>query len=231
LDNARILQRSRENGDDYDTRFDLIHTPITFSEHERSANPDSIEMSAAQRKVFKNLMLAKCLDGVVHTAAYMDMSRATIKRTAFSISELSNKGDEHPFYLLLTSVTNKTMAFAWQRRGTERHRERDSEGIEFYNFYYRNGRWMELESQDLLNLNGNKRSQFNTVLMRKIKALKDENIDCSDPSSFVEQVENRFILTDKGIDFCFDEQGKHGDLVVVSLTWAELSGFLKMKIE
>jgi folate-binding Fe-S cluster repair protein YgfZ len=84
-----------------------------------------------------------------------------------------------------------------------------------------------LQINDLLQIQGEKRWKFNELLTRKIKALKDEEIDCSNTSAFVAQVENRFMLTKTGVDFCFDSQKQGRQFAIISLTWAELEGFLK----
>jgi hypothetical protein len=66
-------------------------------------------------------------------------------------------------------------------------------------------------------------------LTKKVKALKDEEIDCSNAAAFIAQVENRFMLKKEGIDFCFESNKNRQNFVVVSFSWAELEGYLKMR--
>jgi hypothetical protein len=82
----------------------------------------------------------------------------------------------------------------------------------------------------LITIQKEKYAVFNNLLIQKIKALKDINIDCRDPSLFLKTVENRFLLNKDGIDFHFNSQTHGKDLVIVSLTWAELEPFLKMRL-
>ena len=60
--------------------------------------------------------------------------------------------------------------------------------------------------------------------------LKDAQIDCSNTSAFITTVENRYMLTKEGIDFCFNSTENRGEFVIISFTWAELKPFLKMKM-
>lgn len=100
----------------------------------------------------------------------------------------------------------------------------------FYNFYRRNNRWEELTINDLLNIQGDKRWLINDLITRKVKALKDQQIDCSNTSAFITTVENRWQLQKEGIDFCFDSTVGGQKFVVVSFSWAELLPFLKLRV-
>jgi WG containing repeat len=100
----------------------------------------------------------------------------------------------------------------------------------FSNFYNHNGNWEDLTAQNLFNFDGTKRQALNGLLTQKIKELKDAFINCSDPSNFLGQVENSFMTTKNGIDFYFDSTKSSKYYEIVSLSWAELSPFLKIKI-
>jgi hypothetical protein len=100
----------------------------------------------------------------------------------------------------------------------------------FYNFYRTNNRWAELKVNDLLNIQGDNRWKMNDLITKKVKALKDKQIDCSNAEAFIKTVEDRWQLTREGINFCFESSDESYKFVVVSFTWAELSPFLKFKI-
>jgi hypothetical protein len=100
----------------------------------------------------------------------------------------------------------------------------------FHNFYRRNNHWDDIEINELLDIKGEKRQRINTLISQKIGLLKNVEIDCSDASNFIGQVEKHFLLTKEGIDFCFFSQKNYANLVAISFTWAELSPFLKMKM-
>jgi hypothetical protein len=97
----------------------------------------------------------------------------------------------------------------------------------FYNFYRRNNRWEEVQLKDILHLQLEKRVQLNDLITQKIKVLKNAQIDCSNPTDFIGQVETRFMLTKEGIDFCFKSAQNSTEMVVVSCAWADLLLFLK----
>jgi WG containing repeat len=101
----------------------------------------------------------------------------------------------------------------------------------FSNYYLHNGSWEDLEIHDLFNFSSPKRQAFNLLLTQKIKALKDAFINCSDPSNFLGQVENSFMTTKNGIDFYFNSTKSSKYYEIVSLSWVELSPFLKIKIK
>jgi hypothetical protein len=122
-------------------------------------------------------------------------------------------------------VSNKTIAFSWRQTN-----DLNEYNPLFHNFYRKNNRWEDLNINDLLQIQGEKRWLINDLITRKVKALKDVEIDCSDAAAFITKAENQWMLTSEGVDFCFENQKDSRELVVVSLTWAELSPFLKMKL-
>jgi hypothetical protein len=117
-------------------------------------------------------------------------------------------------------ASDKTLSFALNKYGYGYYTP------SFYNFYYKNNRWNELTINDLLSIEGEKQVQLNDLLIQKVKALKDVEIDCSNTANFVGQVKNQFMLTKEGINFHFNQNDK----AIVSFTWAELQPFLKMRL-
>ena len=117
-------------------------------------------------------------------------------------------------------ASEKTFSFALSKYGYRAY------SPTFFNFYYKNNRWNELIFNDVLSIEGEKRGQLNDLLIQKVKALKDTEIDCSNTANFVGQVKEQFMLTKEGINFHFNSNNK----AVVAFMWAELQPFLKMRL-
>jgi hypothetical protein len=218
IHNNRMLEKAKKELRSY-APDSLAHIPLVFPLYTPEYHPDSMNISTQQRHILKNLMLEKSLDDIVATAKDLQIPRTLLKRSA-AFMEYSNEKSQSLTPIRI-SVTDKTMGFALNQ---------GYEQTIFSNFRLNKERWEDLKPNDLLNFVGEKRDAFNALLTLKVKALKDQNIDCSDPSQFINQVENRFLLTKEGIDFCFDDRSSENLLVPVSFTWAELLPFLKMRI-
>ncbi len=199
-------------------RDSLIDMPLLFSSFYPEFHPDSLNIPSNQRIVLKNLIFEKSLSNWIFKANDLNIPRISIKETAqFLEYERNYNPSIEP---LRVSITDSLIGFALRYRNTN-----------FYNFHLHNNIWTEIKPNTLLNLVGEKRQQMNDLLIKKVKALKDVKIDCTNISEFVTQVENCFIVTKDGLDFCFHEQDRKETLVPVSFTWAELQPFLKMKIQ
>jgi hypothetical protein len=202
---------------------DLIQMPLDLSGNEE-CHPDSLHISQQQWAFVCNLMLQKSLHLTMLTASDVKIPRVDIKRNATFIGRQYVSNDEQYASPTRIMASDKTIAFALNER-LHGYKYKTT----FNNFYQRNNRWNELQINDLLQIQGEKRWQMNDLITKKVKALKDQQIDCSNASAFITTVENRWMLTKDGIDFCFESTGG-GGLVVISFTWAELEPFLKMKI-
>jgi WG containing repeat len=203
---------------------DLMKMPIDFSSSNEEYHPDSLNISPQQRAFVWNLMLQKVLHLNMLTASDVEITRAYIKKNAsFINNEYKSTNDEYANPKRIV-VSDTTIAFVLTEN-LQAYKYKTT----FYNFYLRHNRWEELKINDLLQIQGEKRWQMNELITKKVKALKDQQIDCSNAAAFITTVENRWMLTKDGIDFCFDSTGG-GDFVIVSFTWAELAPFLKMKI-
>jgi hypothetical protein len=228
----------------YEESYNMIPQPLDFYTGQNNGedpkwHPDSLAITDEQRTALYNLMLEKCLPNVMATVSDLAIPRVELRSNTryFKHYRESEEESSNPFviqravweYQGMTprniAITNNSIAFTLSK-----YEHSFNEGNHFYNFYRRNNRWEELKINDLLNIQGEKRGQLNEQLIKKIKALKEGEIDCSNTSAFITTVENRFLLTKKGIDFCFDSLNYNSDLVIVSFTWAELAPFLKMKI-
>jgi WG containing repeat len=220
----RFIEEMREKYPRKATK-DLIELPISFPYLKKEAQPDSLGVNSPQRAMLLNLMLQKSLHKTLKTASDVKIPRSLIKYASYQLifnyhSDYYNDMKTHRLV-----VTDSTMAFVLSDRG-----QGFKSTLTFYNFYRHNNHWEELKINDILQIQGANRWKMNDLMIQKVKALKDEQIDCSNASAFVTTVENRWMLTKDGVDFCFDSTGSSGDLVIISFTWAELQPFLKLKI-
>jgi hypothetical protein len=194
-------------------------------------------ISASLRNTVDHLILDKIKDNVIWRAndVKIERSKSNVGNFYFKDDNMCGSGrmseDELRSHICSRLIaTEKTVAFTLSKK-----RSYGSERFAFYNFYKKNNLWQELKINDLLSIRGEKHAQLNGLLIQKIKALHDAEIDCRDTSIFLETVENRFLLTKDGLDFHFDSQksDRYSDdtkFVIVSFTWAELQPFLKMRL-
>jgi hypothetical protein len=131
--------------------------------------------------------------------------------------------NENPSPQKLT-FSDSTIAFVMKKSDYSNRND------QFYNYYRQNGRWKDLKINDLLDIQGDNRWKMNDLITQKVKSLRDATIDCSNTSAFIAQVENQWMLTKDGVDFCFYSSDSYNKFEVISLNWAELKGFLKFKI-
>jgi WG containing repeat len=202
-----------------------LQQPVDFTYYGKDLHPDSLGISKNLKANLWNLLLEKCLPQTIHTASDVVIERAFTKLSSYFCSGRMDGGHEHQATPRRIVANDTTIAFALQQKDSYQ-----AENVHFYNFYRRNNRWEELKINDLLAIQGEKRQQINDLITQKVKALKDQQIDCSNVSAFITTVENRWLLTKEGIDFCFDSTGGGGEFVIVSFTWAELKPFLKLRI-
>ncbi len=202
---------------------DFVMLPFTLGDSPL-INPDSLDIKTEQRAALWNLLLEKSRFGWVNTASDLRIPRVNLRENTSFLSLNSTKDDNFYTEPKIMSLSDSTIAFALTNEASSYR----NESI-FYNFYRRNGRYEELHIHDVLQIQGQKRQDFNDALIKKVKALKDAFIDCSNPENFVGQVENAFLLTKTGIDFCFESHGEK-TFDIVSFTWSELTPFLKIKI-
>jgi hypothetical protein len=211
--------------------------PIDFytnqPSNEQIRNPDDLELSPTFRNAFWHLVIEKTQKKAMwqikdfkvqrsqrHAATYYDDRRDSRGTREFPDDQI------HSSQGLGATVSKNTLSFILKPSGSDRYR---SSYNVFYNFYLKNNRWEELKNTDILNLPTEKRWVFNDLLTKKVKAMRDEEIDCSNASAFLTQVENRFLLTKDGIDFCFDSKKGGSEFAIVSFSWAELEPYLKIR--
>lgn len=176
-----------------------------------------LKINDQQRTSLINLMLEERLSNIISNAQDMQIERSPFVAKADFIKTYSKEINTY-LNIEQLAVTDKFISFAYK-------------GFRFnlepsHNFQKINNRWEKRTLYDFIDLRDKKREQLNGLMTQKIRALKDVTINCSN-SDFLKQVENRFILTEQGIDFCFESAESNSQLVIVSFTWDELKPFLK----
>ena len=195
--------------------------PLTVNTGEFELTAKDLKISEQLRASLMNLILEELLPNMVDNAQNMKIERSPLVAKADFIKTYGRGVNTTDLNLKHLAVTDKYISFVYQ-------------GFRFNllgksrNFQKINNRWEKRTLYDIIDLRGEKREQLNSLMTQKIRALKDKAINCSN-SDFLKQVDNRFVLTEQGIDFCFESADGFGnDLVIVSFTWAELKPFLKL---
>jgi hypothetical protein len=197
--------------------------PFTFRPDYRVVHAD-LELYPTQRAALFNLMLQENVPLVVFTATDFKIPRVESKINNYLFQNTHSRAQES-LVPSISHVSEKTVAIIWEMDWVAtQHKPR------FSNFHNRNGHWEALKLTDLLDIQGEKRWAMNDLIREKIKALTQGEIDCSNPSSFIQTVENQWQLTKTGVNFYFEESHNKEALVKISFTWAEVSAFLKFRI-
>jgi WG containing repeat len=203
-----------------------VKQPIYLGErYDNIPHPDSLAITTAQRTILWNLLLEKTFDQTILTASDIKIEHLMSNMNSPAMDNYLDNLNPTECRPAKYIVEDSSFAFVLKKKDALMYL-----GSVFYNFYRKNNRWEELKINDLLQVQGEKRWLLNDLITKKVKALKDQSIDCSNAEAFITTVENRFMLTKTGVDFCFDSTGSGREFVVISFTWAELGAFLKMRI-
>ena len=212
-----------------DVLFQLLDLPVLFY---GKYSLDSLNLSSTLRNTVSNMILEKIQDNVLWRANDVKIERNKRNAGKYYIEHRISHGtgrsseeEMRSYRCHRVIASEKSVSFILGKFA-----EYYQDNYLFSNFYRKDNRWNELKINDLLFLQGEKRGQFNDFLIQKVRALQDADIDCSNTLAFVSTVENRFLLTNDGVDFHFSSHKDHRDFVIVSFTWAELQPFLKMRL-
>jgi WG containing repeat len=106
-----------------------------------------------------------------------------------------------------------------------------------HNFYQNDiGKWVETSLEDWLIINRENTISLNNLLLQKVKLLENENLDCSNSSSFFETTKNLYYIQKEGIVFFIprtnnkfgqERQKYEWHHAPVLLTWGDLKGISK----
>jgi hypothetical protein len=110
------------------------------------------------------------------------------------------------------------------------HQVRNESIRKSINYKRVNNVWEKITLDNLLNINDKNNALFLKLFAQKLSALKNTNLDCSDPSKYIEMIKNNFYVLDEGIQFrLFPENGRryfYEYPVSILCSWAELKPFL-----
>ena len=228
IDSLNIINKEIEEKNEKENqhqRMPARDLPVEYKDFNKKCHPDNLSLNIEQRNTLWRLMLSKSIYKNVKTASDMYIERANLKVNDFFYTRSHYTNSQIAHYSIRVTASANTYAFVFSD-----NEYFNANSYKFYNFHYKNNRWEELQINDILQIQGDKRWLFNDLITKKVKALKDQQIDCSNTAAFVTTVENRFMLTKEGIDFCFNSTEGNEKLVIISFIWAELQPFLKMKI-
>jgi hypothetical protein len=96
------------------------------------------------------------------------------------------------------------------------------------NFKRVNDHWEKVRFDNLLIINDKNNALFLKLFALKLSALKNTNLDCSDPSKYIEMIKENFYILEEGIQFRLVSRNDFYEQtpVVISFSWAELKPFL-----
>jgi hypothetical protein len=89
--------------------------------------------------------------------------------------------------------------------------------------------WQLIEFDNLLNINDKNKPIFIQLFAQKLSALKDVDLDCSDPSKYIEIIRKNFYVLNEGVQFrLFSEPNDDLEYrpIYILFSWAELKPFL-----
>jgi hypothetical protein len=99
----------------------------------------------------------------------------------------------------------------------------------WYNFKLKDNIWQNVPLESILVLNDANETLLNQLLFQKIGLLKNEKMDCGDPTRYLQKVKTRFYSSPEGLQFFmprYDNYDAFNDCIPILLTWAELKPFL-----
>jgi hypothetical protein len=172
-----------------------------------------LKINEQERASLLNLILDESISKIVDNAQDMKIERSSLVAKASFILTYPDT-DYNNLTLKKLAVTDKYISVIYENF---RFQAEPS-----HNFQKINNRWEKKTLYDIIDLRGEKREQLNSLMTQKIRALKDKTINCSNGTDFLKQVENCFVLTEQGIDFCFESSDYNSQLVIVSFPWDEL---------
>ncbi|MEN9609188.1 MAG: hypothetical protein RLZZ628_2 [Bacteroidota bacterium] len=132
--------------------------------------------------------------------------------------------------------TGKYLNFWTQFTETPVHPSRYSDPIfiETLNFEWDGQIWQRITLKDILDLNPSNMGYFTHLFTQKLSRLKDEDIDCSNPSAYFDRIQTAFLVLETGIECNITESGggfydKEPKAIPIKFSWAELKPLLRKK--
>ncbi|MEO0044268.1 MAG: hypothetical protein RL329_3716 [Bacteroidota bacterium] len=97
------------------------------------------------------------------------------------------------------------------------------------NFEFKNNIWQKLPLDAILVWNEANEAALNQLMFQKISALKNQAMDCGNPTQYMQKVKHLFYKLPDGLEFLMprnNNSNNSGDFVPIKFTWAELQPFL-----
>ncbi len=109
-------------------------------------------------------------------------------------------------------------------------RRADPTRLESLNFKWDGKLWQRIGLKDFLDLKPSNMGYFTQLFTQKLSALRNVEIDCSNPSTYFEMVEKAFWITETGLELNLIEQQMPEVPIAIPLkfSWAELKPILKV---
>lgn len=101
--------------------------------------------------------------------------------------------------------------------------DNENGSILYKNYKKDNNKWQLVTLDDVLLINNESYNKINQLLINEIGKLKGVDIDCSAPHKHLENVKDKFFITDKGISFEINKDKE----IYITLSWDSLRPFLR----
>jgi hypothetical protein len=194
----------------------------------QKAHPDSLKASKTLRAAVWNALIETATDQIIRHIGAPLIDRSELQAGAV-ISEVGRRNcQEGNFTVIKMQVSDNFIAFV-SSGGVDDYYK--TVPIIYHNFYRKNGRWERLNALSFFKKETQNQTLFYDKLVQKIRALHEADIDCGNVSSLMEQAQNQFMMTEKGIVIHFNLSQKalrnyglaKND---IEFSWAELKPFL-----
>jgi hypothetical protein len=190
------------------------------------------QLDTLQRRILHNLMLEQMVQNYFLNPTAIELKRNSIGH----FEDASFNKISFGSYESLLDVGGSILDFAITTKGIslylyKRTDLNNASGVyqATYNFKIKNNIWQEQPIESILFLTESNKSALNKLLIKKLGELKNQNINCGDPASYFQNVQNQFYILDEGLTFFMPRYTNSGfeQSLPLLFTWEELQPFLK----
>jgi hypothetical protein len=199
-------------------------------------NKSFYRLSTGNQLLIHNLLME-----YVAPSYFIQPNRITYDRSSQRLRSVNKEFESHPqriFNSLITKVphigevvmTPKYINFTMYDKDFRLDYSDDIRGgiRKSLNFKWVNGVWEKIKLDNLLNINDENKALFLKLFAQKLSALKQTDLDCSDPSKYMERVQNNFYVLEEGMKFHLQSGGRfYRANAEILFSWAELKPFLR----
>jgi WG containing repeat len=137
-------------------------------------------------------------------------------------SHISNHLVDPMVHVDAVAVTQKYINFSLNESNLAPFKVSEPKSLHFKRA---NGYWEKIKFDNLLNINDKNKALFLKLFAQKLSALKNANLDCSDPSKYIAIIKENFYVLDEGMQFQIFTPTE-ATPISISFSWAELKPFL-----